>query len=321
MARDKIKKKHSREQPTMISLFGGCGGSSLGYQMAGFRELLFVEWDLRMARVFERNIPAVPIVCDDITTVDVTYCMQRAGVDYRELDLLDGSPPCQGFSTAGARRIDDPRNSLFMHYARFVKELQPKTFVMENVSGLVKGDMGRIYLTMKSTLSGLGYQVSGRQLNAKFYGVPQSRARVFLIGVRNDLGMSPSHPKKQTEPITVQQAWQGLKDPGAVRRITPLHALRWSEISPGESHPREFGIIRLAWDGVAPTVVRNCRHLHPDTPRHCGVNELKRLFSFPDDFQFNSWKEAANGLGNCVPPLLIKAIAEHIKFTILEKIT
>ena len=114
--------------PTVISTFAGCGGSSLGYKMAGFRELLAVEWDDNAVQTFRLNFPDVPVYHGDICKLTGDECMRLAGIMKGELDILDGSPPCQGFSTAGKRRFNDPRNSLFMEFARPLSELSPKGF-------------------------------------------------------------------------------------------------------------------------------------------------------------------------------------------------
>lgn len=103
----------SGDQPTVISLFAGCGGSSLGYQLAGFKELLAVEWDNNAVETFKLNFLDVPVYHGDIGKLTSEKCMELAGVKPYALDVLDGSPPCQGFSIAGKRKFDDPRNSLF----------------------------------------------------------------------------------------------------------------------------------------------------------------------------------------------------------------
>ena len=120
--------------PTFISTFAGCGGSSLGYSMAGFRELLAVEWEQNAVDTFKLNFPEVPIYHGDIATLSVDECLRLTGLKEGELDVFDGSPPCQGFSTAGKRNMNDWRNQLFKEYVRLLRGLKPKVFVMENVS-------------------------------------------------------------------------------------------------------------------------------------------------------------------------------------------
>lgn len=123
----------------------------------------------------------------DRRNLKVEQCLEMAGIKSGELDVLDGSPPCQGFSTAGRRKFMDPRNSLFMEFVRLLNGLHPKFFVMENVTGLIKGAMKQIYLQIVADLRACGYKVKGEVLNAMYYGVPQSRERVIIIGVRNDI--------------------------------------------------------------------------------------------------------------------------------------
>lgn len=127
------------DAPTVVSLFAGCGGSSLGYSMAGFREPLAVEWDEYAVETFRANFPDVPVWQGDIAELSVEECLRLTGLQPGELDVLDGSPPCQGFSTAGRRKMDDGRNQLFQEYVRLLRGLRPKVLVMENVSGMVKG--------------------------------------------------------------------------------------------------------------------------------------------------------------------------------------
>jgi len=186
--------------PTVISTFAGCGGSSLGYSMAGFRELLAVERDDNAVETFKMNFPGVPVYHGDIAKISVDRVLEMTGLKPGELDVFDGSPPCQGFSTAGKRIIDDPRNQLFREYVRLLRGLRPRVFVMENVSGMVKGIMKIVFVEILKELKASGYKVSARLLNAMYFGVPQSRQRMIFVGVRDDLGVEPSHPVAETPP-------------------------------------------------------------------------------------------------------------------------
>ena len=177
----------AEDAPTVISLFAGCGGSSLGYSMAGYRELLAVEWDDHSVATFKLNFPDVPVYHGDIAKLSVEECLRLAGIGPGELDVLDGSPPCQGFSTAGKRRMDDGRNTLFREYVRLLRGLRPKVLIMENVSGMVQGKMKLIFAEILKELKESGYHVSARLMNAMYYGVPQSRQRMIFVGVREDI--------------------------------------------------------------------------------------------------------------------------------------
>lgn len=304
------------KQPTVISLFAGCGGSSLGYKLAGFHELLAVEWDDNAIETFRLNFPGVPVYHGDITKLTGTECMSLAGLSRPgELDVLDGSPPCQGFSTAGKRKFDDPRNSLFKEFARLLTELQPHVFVMENVTGMVKGCMKQAYLQIIKTLRECGYKAKGEVLNAMYYNVPQSRERVIIIGVRNDLGIEPSHPKPQTRPVTVRQScWDLRFEPTDLPFNSETKTARTMLTLPaGKSDPAHQSHVKIAWDKSCPTL------WHPTNHRPLLLREWSRLASFPDDFKWTDKKNGCQRIGNSVPPNLMRAIAEHIKVNILEK--
>tara|TARA_R110000824_G_scaffold203371_7_gene387843 strand:- start:3563 stop:4549 length:987 start_codon:yes stop_codon:yes gene_type:complete len=176
-----------KESPTVISTFAGCGGSSLGYHWAGFQELLAVEWDDHAVATFQENFPGVPVYHGDIGALSVEECLTLAGIGPGELDVFDGSPPCQGFSQAGKRNHDDPRNQLFEEFVRLLAGIQPRVFVMENVAGLVRGHMKQVFLEIMASLRGTGYHVEAQVLNAKYYEVPQCRKRVIFVGVREDI--------------------------------------------------------------------------------------------------------------------------------------
>lgn len=326
-------------KPTVISTFAGTGGSSLGYQMAGFRELLAVEWDDHAAQCFKANFPSVELYHGDIGALSVERCLELAKIKSGELDTFDGSPPCQGFSTAGKREFSDPRNSLFKEYARLLRGLQPKTFVMENVTGMVKGPMKQIYLQIIAELRACGYKAKGEVLNAMYYGVPQSRERVIIVGVREDLGIEPSHPKPFSKPITPRQAWDGLPEQKAPeltdilkRCAAEMDAGNYSEAPTTRAFLKYKGKSSgamntklLSWDRVSCTLVKSeiagTGIIHPNRQRYLSIPEMKRLSSFPDDFYLSDdRKKAVMRIGNCVPPLLMKAVAEHIKTNILAKI-
>jgi site-specific DNA-cytosine methylase len=159
------------DAPTVISTFAGGGGSSLGYSMAGFREVLAVEWDDNAAATFRLNFPHVPLYHGDIAKLSVEEALRISGLEPGELDVFDGSPPCQGFSTAGKREFGDKRNQLFKEYVRLLRGLRPKVFVMENVSGMVKGDMKLMFAEILRELKASGYAVKARLLNAMYFGV------------------------------------------------------------------------------------------------------------------------------------------------------
>ncbi len=289
--------------PTVISTFAGAGGSSLGYSMAGYRELLAVEWDNNAIETFKLNFPGVPVYHGDIAKLSVDDCLGMAGIAPSELDVLDGSPPCQGFSTAGKRVMDDPRNQLFREYARLLRGLRPKVFVMENVSGMVKGKMKLVFVEILKELKASGYQVSARLLNAMYFHVPQSRERMIFIGVRDDLGVAPTHPRAEGRPVNGNQL---LPDTLTNKRfLSWRNAGRRDDLRPIGGVP--VGITRKGVDLEG-------RYVYSD------AQGVKLFQSYPSTFSFSGTNaNALDRIGNSVPPLFMEAIARHIRREILDR--
>jgi DNA (cytosine-5)-methyltransferase 1 len=314
--------------PTVISTFAGCGGSSLGYSMAGFRELLAIEWDDNAVETFKLNFPDAPVYHGDIAKISVEHVLEMTGLKPGELDIFDGSPPCQGFSTAGKRQLDDPRNSLFREYVRLLRGLKPKVFVMENVSGMVKGIMKFVFVEILKELKASGYRVSAKLLNAMYFNVPQARQRMIFIGVRDDLDIDPSHPEAESKPIS---AFYAIENANTENSGNPKELLveRMKKVKPGSNIGKEeksgslFYYVRCPIDKPAMTLQKSVTHggismFHPIENRNMSTGELKRITSFHDEFKFNGeYKDIVNRLGNSVPPLFMRSIARHIKSNIL----
>jgi DNA (cytosine-5)-methyltransferase 1 len=292
---------------TVVSTFAGCGGSSTGYVWAGGKVLLAVEWDKNAVETYRLNYPHTPIYHGDIAKLSVDEALALAGVKPYELDIFDGSPPCQGFSTAGKRQIDDPRNQLFREYIRLLKGFMPKVFVMENVSGMVKGKMKLIFAEILTELKACGYQVSAKLLNAMYLGVPQSRQRMIFIGVRDDLGIVPSHPKPQTKPIGAIEALDG---------IAP-------EVSNPYGHRNFNQSERYLIKGKPSPTITKSSVPGSDLPFLGNVRidakQASILQSFPANYCFvGDWKQATERIGNSVPPRMMQYVAQHIYDNILS---
>jgi DNA (cytosine-5)-methyltransferase 1 len=338
-------KKHNdkkpRNAPTVISTFAGCGGSSLGYSMAGFRELLAIEWDDNAVETFKTNFPDVPVYHGDIAKISVDDILRTTGLKQGELDIFDGSPPCQGFSTAGKRDVEDSRNQLFREFVRLLRGLQPKVLVMENVSGMVKGKMKIIFAEIMRELKASGYNVSCRLLNAKYFEVPQSRERLIFIGVREDLEIEPSHPLPLGKTlITPRQAFINCID-NDFRLLSPWLKQAAKYIDAGnynhQSVEKAFVKVKgktsgsintkmLSWGRVSCTLTKSeigeTGIIHPDGERYLSICEMKRIGSFPDEFKFvGDRKQKIARIGNSVPPLFMYHIAKHIRENILSRIT
>ena len=206
----------------VVSTFSGCGGSCLGYRMAGFNVLWASEFEPNAAENYRLNFPDSFLDTRDIRAVRPEEVLDAIGKKPGEIDLLDGSPPCQSFSTAGKRskhwgkvvahgdgttqRSDD----LFLEYARILRGLQPRTFVAENVSGLVKGVAKGYFKLILAELKSCDYLVEARLLDAQWLGVPQMRQRLIFVGVRNDLagkfGAKPEFPRPLPYRYSVMEA-------------------------------------------------------------------------------------------------------------------
>lgn len=289
----------------VISTFAGCGGSSLGYKWAGGKVLAAVEWDTNAVETYLLNHKGTHVLHRDIAEVSADELLALCGLHTGELDILDGSPPCQGFSTAGKRIMDDPRNQLFREFVRLLAGLQPKVFIMENVSGMVKGKMKLIFADILRELKAQGYTVKAWLLNAMYFGVPQSRQRMIFIGVRNDLGIVPTCPKSQSSLISVTEAIgkYGFVD---YRHNYSVSRVKWA---------------RSTFDNPSLTIIKTAAGWKPcidGQSRLFTASELKRLSSYPDSFQLVTDKNAHGRIGNSVPPRFMQAIAEYVYETILE---
>ncbi len=363
----------------IIDLFSGCGGMSLGFSMAGFNSVLAIEKDAWAAETYSYNFPNTKVIVDDITQIiDLT----KLGLDNVEIEGILSGSPCQGFSLSGKRDKNDPRNSLFMEFVRFVKYFKPKFCLMENVNGILsmktlKGD--KVKDIVVNEMTNAGYDVMVYKLNAADFGVPQSRPRVFFLGFRKDLGITNFElaPTRLAEPyVTVADAIMDLpqikakegseemdypKEPmneyqklmrenstKVYNHIAMNHSdrivERFKHIGFGQSvsdvaeeygqrkrgnanklsgkayHQNNF---RPYPDKPSPTIPASFQSnfVHPYVDRNYTPREGARLQSFPDNFIFKgkrmtmSWEKFLNQyhqIGNAVPPLLAKGIAEQI---------
>jgi len=202
---------------------------------------------------------------------------------------------------------------------------------MENVSGLVKGKMKLVFAEIMRALKASGYEVKCKMLNAKYFQVPQSRERLIWIGVRNDLNIQPSFPEANILLVAADKAIENadVKDCG---RPKVLLVDRMRQVRPGsnlgktERTNAHFSYIRCPIGRPAMTLQKSVSFggitmWHPYEERNCSRNELMRISSYPDLFQFaGNYEAAVNRMGNSVPPLMICAIAQHIQTEILDKV-
>jgi DNA (cytosine-5)-methyltransferase 1 len=229
---------------TVASLFSGCGGSSLGYKMAGMRVLYANEFVPAAQECYVANHENTVMDVRDVRQIKPEEVLKACGLKRGQLDVLDGSPPCASFSMSGNREKDwgkeksysdvkQRTDDLFFEFARLLKGIRPRTFVAENVSGLVKGTAKGYFKLILQELKSCGYEVRARVLDAKWLGVPQSRQRLIFVGVRNDLvkkhDVHPVHPKPHETLVTLAEAC-----PWIVRHGTAPSNEKWEQVNHNE---------------------------------------------------------------------------------------
>lgn len=198
-----IKKKTGCSKS--IDLFCGAGGMTTGFKAAGIQSLLSNDIEESACVTLKINNPEINVLCGDITKAETKDAIERAALD-GGADIICGGPPCQGFSMAGFRAEDDPRNQLFRDFADMVKRVNPKVIVFENVEGLLSYQDGKTYREVHTLFSELGYNTEGRTLTASDYAVPQKRKRVIIICTRNDMAVDPG--ELFPIPITAEESNQ-----------------------------------------------------------------------------------------------------------------
>lgn len=192
-------------KPTVIDLFAGVGGLSLGFERQGFNVVLANEYDKSIAKSYKYNHKNTKMIVGDITTLNLKETFSEFE---RKIDVVIGGPPCQGFSQKGLRKtIHDERNFLFKYYVEVVKLVKPKYFVMENVPNLLTAEKGYFFKEIKDLFNKIGYSLEYGVLNAADYGVPQNRKRAVIIGKLD--GKAPKLPSPTKIKITI---WEAISD-------------------------------------------------------------------------------------------------------------
>lgn len=330
-----------------IDLFSGAGGLTLGLKQAGFFVVGAVEIEPVARETYKLNHPEVEHLWEDIRRVSGQTILDALGLMKGELDLLAGCPPCQGFSTMRTRGIGktakDSRNDLIFDYLRLVRDLEPRTVMLENVPGLLQDKRMRRVL---DSLKAWGYQVEDdtvRVLDAADFGVPQRRKRLILMAAKNGL---IKFPDKDATRKSVLRAIGAVPRPGrgndplhdyVVKRSARIKALIESVPKNGGSRTdlpseywlechkksRGFGDVygRMAWRDVSPTITGGCanpskgRYIHPEQDRAITLREAALLQGFPRDYQFSLKRGRDFGaamIGNALPPEFVKRHAAKV---------
>lgn len=332
---------------TLIDLFSGAGGMSLGFQRAGFTPILAVEKEPDFAATYAANFG------DHVQAEDIAHIVDTGGIHDRA-DIVIGGPPCQGFSNLTGNRAHDPRRAMWRFFMDVVETSGCRAFVVENVPNLLKSPEGQGIIQRAKELGFFISEESYGILKASDFGVPQNRRRAIILGSK--LGPLPL-PQPNGKRATVRDAFRGIPKKPTRRALTvspatgpDLHIARnpteislqryklippggnrfdlqrlAPELTPGcwirktEGGTDLFG--RLEWDGPARCTIRcefykpeKGRYLHPSEDRPITHWEAARLQTFPDDFRWCGTKNRiAVQIGNAVPPVFAEALAEHVR--------
>lgn len=301
-------------KPTVLDLFSGCGGFSHGFIQAGYEVIGFVEMWTPAIETYKLNHPNAKHLGFDITKIKDSELFE-----YKDkIDVIIGGPPCQGFSLCGKRNVNDKRNVLYKEYLRFVRIINPKTIVMENVKGLLSmrtSDNEKVINKIVNDLIELGYSVCYKILNASDYGVAQNRERLIIIGKKLDL-----FPASFNEKISVLEAISNISSEAngnvnfnlSENTLERIKILKEDErLNPKFNTSRR----RIHGNSSSPTVMTKPLFIHPTENRLLTTRELARLQSFPDDFIFTGSKTSmVKQIGNAVAPKMAKEIAIHLDF-------
>lgn len=315
---------------TFVDLFCGAGGLSKGLEMSGLEGICGLDWFDEACMTYNRNFNH-PFINGDIKDTESKkkfYNTVRNQLNGRNLNIVAGGFPCQGFSMAGNRIIDDPRNSLYKELIEIVVELKPDFVICENVKGLRTMLDGLVEKKIIADFKEIGYEMNVTTLCAADYYTPQKRERVIFIGNRK--GLKNFHPQPLLLPkdyITTGQAIGDLMnhpiDP-LFNHVPTVHredmAKRIMETPEGSSLYKGYSDAwkKCPWNAPSCTIKENHGgvNLHPKLPRVLTAREMARLQSFPDDFIFEGKKnKQLVQIGNAVPPLLGKAIGLAVRYS------
>ena len=337
----------------IIDLFCGIGGLSLGFEQAGFEVCAAVDMWADAVKTYNHNRKEK--VAKVISVEDFNEKELSSIIATEKITGIIGGPPCQGFSTVGKREIDDPRNKMYLEFYKAVKLVNPDFFVIENVKGMLTLNKGAFVkdLLKRFGEDGLGYTISYQLLNAADYGIPQNRYRVFYVGIKNKKFVFPepfdykltakdgisdlegaTQEKYGSEPQNdFQRAMRGnIKKP--LNQDYTTHTEKTisiiSQVPDGGNirdlpeeiwHVRKYNKAFERMGTFKPSNTIDTGHrnyFHYSEPRIPTVREPARIQSFPDSFEILGTRGSQyKQVGNAVPPMLSKIIAERSKTELL----
>lgn len=343
-----------KNRPTCISLFSGCGGLDIGLEAAGFRVAVATDIDETCSETYRINRPHTPYLVGSIGQISTSELLRKGGLRPGEVDLLAGGPPCPAFSksrfyrTEKPRALDDPVAAETVGgYLRVLREVKPKTFLLENVRGLAYGVHREALEHILHTAESLGYSVSWQIVNAADYGVPQIRERCIVIGSLDGPidPPAPSHQKSGFKGDSLRPKWvtagdvlldldteenscdkghfAGGQHHDLLRGVPPGDNYLYYTAERGHHDPKfkwrsRYWSFLLKLSPEMPSWTIQARRSNNMGPFHwknriLRIEEIKRLQTFPDDYKLSGnierqWRQ----IGNAVPPTLAMHFGEAI---------
>jgi DNA (cytosine-5)-methyltransferase 1 len=316
--------KNNKSNLTAVDLFCGCGGISKGLELAGINVIAGLDFFKEAGETYKTNFNH-KFVYGDITkneTKDALYKTIKDELKGKQLNIVAGGFPCQGFSMSGRRDMNDPRNKLYLEVVDIVKTLNPEFIFLENVKGLISMDGGKVKQRILQDFQDIGYNIQAYVLNAADYETPQKRERVVFIG--NRIGKKILYPK----PIIQNGKYKTTKDAIAdlmnkkedkefshfITKHTKEMQERLMNVKEGKGLYANYSDAwkKCPWNEASCTIKENHGgvNIHPKLPRVLTVRECARIQSFPDNFLFKGTKsKQLVQIGNAVPPNLSKAVA------------
>ncbi len=306
-----------KNAPTIVSLFSGAGGMDLGFKKAGFNIIWANDNDEDSVKTYELNF-GKHIILGGIENIPSS--------EIPDADVVIGGFPCQGFSVANMKRASsDSRNKLYLEMKRVIRDKKPKLFLAENVKGILSLDKGEVFKLILKDFEDVGYNCKFALVNAANYGVPQTRQRVMILGIRKDLNPNINFPPKPTHSsnptnelkkwVSIGKALQSIPEPNTEHNL--------------KNH--EYSKFKLKFNGYlsnryidpdkpSPTITARgdkkggamINH-HPNNHRRLSCREIAVIQDFPLDFEFyGPMTSVYRQIGNAVPVGLAKAVASLI---------